>query len=138
MSQRNGIPEYAYPVLTGSGLFNQFWYNFLGDERSYESAEIAISSGSTTSLIHNLTARPRTAYAVLRCKTAEYGYAAGEEIAVPVFLDGANDRGAFVSADSTSLRLIVGADGISIIRRDTYVFGTITNGNWRLIVRAWL
>jgi len=139
MSLRKGAPRQDNPGLDESGLVQRQWYTFLTDEPVYEKTGIATTAATVTALTHNLKDTPRTVLVVLSNVTAEYGYAVGEEIPVPVYLDGVNSRGAQVSADRTTLRVIIGANGIAIMRRDTPgALALITGGRWTLTVRAWL
>jgi hypothetical protein len=114
------------------------WYPLM---RAYfESSETALGGGSsTTTIAHGLTdgagnARVPNGYQVfLRCKTAEFGYAVGDEIEL-----GSGMTAAFMTvyADATNIG-IVESNNTQIVRRDNFANGAITEGNWKLVARAW-
>ncbi len=73
--------------------------------------------------------------AVLRCKTAELGYAAGDEVQLHTFMDAvgtSNNRGVSVWANTTQLGVSVQTN-ITLIEQDTQNQNNITPANWRLV-----
>lgn len=111
-------------------------------EPDYISSEQVTTSGNLVTVAHGLGVIPRFVIVVLRCKTAEGGYAVGEEIfqtiATPVVTSTAQ-RGTIVSCDTSNVYLNTGASGIGILSKSSP--GTamnITPANWRFEVRAWL
>ena len=113
--------------------YTPFAYTIL---REYTSAEQTITLGAVTILTHNLGANPKLATLSAICKTAELGYAVGDEIDVRLDANN-NSGGASIGRNSTTLRLIVGASGIYAHNASgAIVF--ITPANWRLIARAWV
>lgn len=101
----------------------------------YNSPEQAITLGTVTSLTHNLGSRPKIVTLSAICKTAELGYAVGDEIDVGLAANN-NSGGASIGSNSTTLRMIAGASGIYCHNASGAV-AFITPANWRLVVRAW-
>lgn len=125
-------PAVAADIATKGYVDGLFW----------ESAEQVIVSSSTITVEHGLGAVPRVATACIRCKTAEHGYAVGEEVelgSVQSFGDAANkhDNAVVVAKDATNVYLVVGHDETPLIYNKTnQQRTTITNANWRLVARA--
>lgn len=112
--------------------YTPFAYPFL---REYISAEQTITSGTVTTLAHGLGVMPKQVQVTAICKTAEAGYAVGDEI--PMHNDAATSSYNYgVGRNVTNIRCICGAQGIAAINASG-VLTAITNANWRLIVRAW-
>ena len=102
----------------------------------YESAEQTITISSKLTLVHGLGGQPKryTLHAV--CKTAEHGYAVGEEIELPTASqNGVVIRSAQIAVDATNIYVRTGSTLIT--GNDTGTLVTMTPANWRYVVRAW-
>lgn len=103
---------------TSSGVFSS----------SFESAEIAIpSSDGFVTATHGLGSIPKLYSVCLRCKTAEHGYAIGDEVNL-----------SSVNAYRTSTEVSFLATSIvTLYHKTTGAYGsTITNSNWKIVFRA--
>lgn len=90
------------------------------------------SNGSTITQTHSLGAYPDQYFAELQNQTAEYGYSPGMRVVLASSAEGGAGRGIAVSATDTQLRAIIGSNGISILRADSYGVATINPANWRI------
>lgn len=109
---------------------------------SFESAEQTISQNGTLTLPHGLGVTPTLVQTFLVCKTAEYGYAVGEVITISNASDkedGAAAGGNQLKLDATNIvvRYANRSSVYNVMRDDTGFSGSLTNANWRLVVRAW-
>lgn len=133
-------------VSSGSGIsaseWNKIVSNFItldSQITGFESAEIALTQTTSMakSAAHGLGTRPKRWQAVLRCKTAEAGYSAGDEIDVT---SGGfyNWYGYYTSADTTNVTWAMNGT-ISVVRKgDTgFTNGNVSAANWVLVLRAW-
>jgi len=111
-------------------------WSAVGGSPIYRSAPQAITFGAAITLTHGLGAAPSSVRCWLRCLTAEFGYAIGEEVLPQGVTTTAGNRGLSIKRTETQLVVNVGAAGIVIIRADTFNFTTITAANWNLIVEA--
>ncbi|TDQ82514.1 hypothetical protein A8950_2337 [Dongia mobilis] len=116
------------------------WQTLAGDY-SYDSGELSITSGGTLTLAHGLGAAPQDLRPVLRCKTAEAGWAVGDEIAIGFANTGTGfgtHRGLGLRADASNivLRYGSGASAFGYAHGGTGSEANLTNANWRLILRA--
>lgn len=102
---------------------------------SFTSSELTVTASSVISAAHGLGAVPSLVMVTIRCKTADLGYAVNDEVTMGVY-PGANS-GALPFFNATTAGLTM-ANNISIVNKATFVDGTITNGSWRVVVRAWL
>jgi hypothetical protein len=95
---------------------------------SFESSEIAIpSSDGFVTVTHGLGAVPKLYSVCLRCKTAEHGYAVGDEVNLGI-------ANAYRTSTDVSVR---GNASVTLYNKTTGVYGsTITNSNWKLVFRA--
>lgn len=111
----------------------------------FTSSEIAIS-GSLVSVAHGLGAMPSRWSVSLRNKTAEFGYAPGQEYSLPsnVYVGGAGGSVTLsgIYADATSIYIawtsFIGGSNIVIPHADGSTTGNVTAANWRFVFRAWL
>lgn len=105
---------------------------------SYTSAEQTISNAGTGTLTHGLGSMPKLVQLRLVCKTAEAGYSIGDEILWGTANIG-NDRGVSISMSATEIayRYVNVASPFSYPNKTTGALTTLTNANWRLVVRAW-
>lgn len=109
---------------------------------SFTSAEQTITAAGPLTVAHGLSAAPQLIQARLICKTAELGYSIGDEIIInPAGNDpGASlARGLSIVPDGTNLNIRYGSDAntFSIIQKGTGGVQSITNANWKLILKAW-
>ncbi|MGX7703802.1 hypothetical protein [Methylobacterium sp. Gmos1] len=105
---------------------------------SFESAEQAITGAGLLNIAHGLNAEPKLLYAILVCKTAEYGYSVGDRITVPLAFNGSNNATAMAIVATSSALAIRYATGSPFqgLHFTTGTGVTFTNANWRLILRA--
>ncbi len=103
---------------------------------AYTSSDQTITSGGLLTLAHSLGAVPKLLQSYLVCQTGELGYSAGDVIVVNF---GFNDQCASHRIDATNIYVRYGssAGAFAITRGDTGAGATITNGNWKLRVKAW-
>lgn len=111
---------------------------FLSPITWYESAETAIPSIDVdTTVSHGLGSIPKQYQIVLRCKTAEYGYAIGDEVHFDLMDgDGARIQGAWANATSLGVRL--GTSPPVVKHRASSGVIAITAANWKLVFRGHL
>lgn len=112
-------------------------------QKEYVSAQQTITAAGTLTLAHSLGAKPTLVQAVLQCTTAQGGYSIGDEVYINPHstLQAGSSRGISVVPDATNLNVKYGSDAtgvFTIIRKDTGNLIDITNGSWRLVLRAWL
>lgn len=125
-------------VLADTGRFTRDWFYWLKNDRWKETAEQTITNGTATSILHGLNTIPTEVHAFLVCKTAELGYAVDDRVPVLAYED-SNDYGVQIVVNGDSLYLIVGANGVRIMDRtggSVGTFAAITNGSWRVLIRA--
>lgn len=109
---------------------------------SFESAQQTITAAGALILVHGLGAKPKLYMAVLQCTTANLGYSIGDEVIVNPHSNTTNgvfEKGQSIVTDSTNANIRYGsaASTYDIIRKDTGVTASITNANWKLVIRAW-
>jgi hypothetical protein len=115
--------------------YTPFAYPFL---REYVSAEQAITAGGGLTLAHGLGVIPKEMVGVLVCKTAEQGFAVGDQIKAHDYdYSGTFLYGAQLSSDTTNITVRYGAGSFAVMNKTTSAGAAITASNWRLIVRAW-
>jgi hypothetical protein len=120
--------------MVNSGATDAQWVGM------YESGEIACTGGTSGTLTHGLGVTPYRMQVYLRCKTAEKGYVAGNEVAlITPDSTGANDYGVqlYLTGSTTTISYVVGAQGCRVLNATTGVGGQVTDANWRLVIRAW-
>jgi hypothetical protein len=109
---------------------------------TYDSGEITLTASSVSTLAHGLGAQPHLITYWLRCKTTQFGYAVNEEIllAQPVAF-GTTNYGHTGLADATNITIQFGNNAnMYWVHNRLATIGSpvgITNGNWRLVVRAY-
>lgn len=102
--------------------------------KTYQSPEQPFANGSFYSVNHGLGNIPRLVSVILKCVIAEHGFSANDQVCAP--MPAFEDRNIVHSSTATAVTIRVGTDGISLLNASgTRV--TITNANWRIIVRAW-
>lgn len=104
--------------------------------KSFESAEQAVPTvASAVSVAHSLGAVPKLFSVSLRCKTAEHGYAIGDEVDLDMTYASSTTRGGIAFANSTNVGCSV-VGSTFILNKTTGAGGYITEANWRLVFRA--
>jgi hypothetical protein len=135
------LPSLGDQVWLIADVTNARWV--VSGLRSFESTEIAIATSAVDSKAHGLGVLPKEHQLFARCKTAELGFTAGDEIAIGGL--GADRAGGGkqyeLTMDATSGVLTTGstAAGFAPLNKTTPAgFVNITNGNWRYFWRAWV
>lgn len=110
--------------------------------KGYESPEQVITSAGALTLPHGMGVEPKIMQAVLVCKTAELGYSINDKVFINAHQQAPGDvlqQGVAVVPDETNLNVRYGlaAAAFRILIKNTGGASNITNGNWRLIIRAW-
>jgi hypothetical protein len=144
----------------GSPINGQLWYNSTSNvikgringstttfsflaKTSYESSEQTVTAGGTLALTHSLGGNPDIIEVWMRCKTAEYGFAIGDEVLVSVN-GGPTSSGSsgttVYRTNATQVQIIIGNVATSVyVNRLSATVGNgvgLTNANWRIVVRA--
>lgn len=100
----------------------------------FTSSEITVgAAGSNTLTAHGLGAVPTAVRVVLRCKTAELGYAVGDEVVLTA--DRGDNYGYQVYANATNVGIVIGVNGI-LIYNTSGSNTAITLGNWKFVIYA--
>lgn len=126
-------------ITNGSGALTMS-----GGKTRFESSEISVPSSTltTVSAAHGGPRKPDLFTAVLRCKSAEYGYGVGAEIDLKSDQDGSTDQAIAHVCDATNVYFIykrTAAVPIAVRRADTGVLANVTAANWRVVFYAhWL
>ena len=115
--------------------------SFLGFSAYFESAEQTITSAGALTIAHGLGRAPILLWFILVCVTDEDGWVAGDKVhlgSVAGFGFSAS-RSFGVKCDTTHIRLKYGsnADVFDYVNFTTGNAAALTNGNWRLVIRAW-
>lgn len=102
----------------------------------FESAQQTPASNTTYTLAHNLGTAPRFIYAYLVCTTADAGYSIGDVIYNP--MDGSNAKGIQLYADATNVYGVTSTDAavLTALHKTSRTATNLTNGSWRIVVRA--
>lgn len=105
---------------------------------TFTSTQQTITANGTLLLAHGLGAVPRSVTASIVCQTAELGYSVGQEVVTSASVGNAVDTGLQMLIDATNVGVKFGAaaGSIRILNFSTGAIASITNANWRLIVRA--
>lgn len=101
----------------------------------FTSSEQTITLGTTTAVNHGLGRLPDGHQVVIRCTTANLGYAVGEEV---MLSDSYGDYGQMSYANATQVGIHPAAAGIHIISKTTDAGALITTSSWRWVLRAWI
>lgn len=111
---------------------------------SYTSSAQTITPGGALTLAHSLGAQPSLVQCYLTCTSSANGYTTGDEVLIQNGHenDGTNPTGMSVVPDATNVNIRYG-DGTStivfyVINKTDGTRVGITNGNWKLVVRAWV
>lgn len=106
-------------------------------EPQFTSAEQAISNtaGTVTTVAHGLGVVPRSVRAVLRCKTAEFGYSIGDEVSASRPADDSANTDSTLWMDSTNVGFQQSSTWSTwrVINRGTTASNAITLANWKLV-----
>ncbi len=114
-------------VVGSSTLFNT---------GSFESTEQAVpASGGTITIPHGLGGAPKFVTVSLRCKTAESGWAVGDEILINSVLMFADPHGCTTATNATNIKFT--KNGNLYIHSFGGSSVSATLANWRLVFRAW-
>ena len=100
----------------------------------FESTAQAITLNTDHSVAHGLGARPRLWMASLRCSTAEFGYAIGDDIVWPNSVSSARAWTAY--ANASNLGLVIDNE-IRVMNRSTTAAVILTPGSWGIIFKGW-
>jgi hypothetical protein len=104
----------------------------------FTSSEQTVAADTVLNVSHGLGVTPSFVDVVLRNKTSELGYAVGEEVLANGRLGSSSaDAGATVSKDSTDVTITQGLN-FQLLSQSTLNGTTITVGNWKWVVRAWI
>lgn len=113
------------------------WATVAG-EYSYTTAELAIAAAAASTDAHGLGGAPDRIKTVLRCKTADLGYAVGDEVEVAyAFYNGYEQNNVQVFANATNLKSIQGSTRWWIAHATTGVVTVLPGANWKMVIKAW-
>jgi len=101
----------------------------------FESAEQTVAFDTLLDVAHSLGVIPGLWQIVMRCTTADSGYAQNDE-AITHFSHSTGDQGFTFSVDATNMT-VVQASSIGVIDQSTLNNAGITVTSWRWIMRAW-
>ena len=127
----------ALVPLDGSSRFPASTIPFtaaVGISSYFKSAEVPVTLGGTSSATHGLGGQPVFFVVTIICKTAEFGYAVGDEVLMPSYAVN-SIAGNSVFANPTSIGQRSGRQ--IVINRGADADTSITAANWRFIFRAW-
>lgn len=106
-------------------------------EGQFTSSEKSIpGTYETLTVAHGMGGIPRFTTVALRCKTAEQGWTAGDEILLNSLSMISNNHGVTTAVNATNFKLIQYGN-IYIHSFTTGAPFVITPANWRLVFRAW-
>lgn len=130
----------GFNLFAGQGTIRQDDNPVVCAPNIFESAEQSISSGSVTEVAHSLGGVPKQAWGVLRCKTDDAGFTAGDEIETFSYrsVSADTEEGVLVGADATNVFFSVGSSGIRLWNKSTGQNSNLTLANWRVVLRAWI
>lgn len=112
-------------------------FSSLGAGRFFESAEKATTDAGDGVEAHGLGSIPNLVIGVLRCKTAEHGYTADDEIMLGWGGIGSANRGISFGADVANIFWTVASQSVYILHKTAGSHEKATPANWKLVVRAW-
>lgn len=104
---------------------------------TYTSADQTIVTGGLVTVAHGLGLVPKIWQAVIRCKTAEFGYSVGDEVFAS-FQGGDGISLGVASVNSTNFYFTCYQSGIRLVNKSGVgaTVNTATNANWALVFRA--
>ena len=104
----------------------------------FTSAEQVITLASLYTIAHGLGVTPRKVSVLLKCQTAEAGYSVGDEVVFHAGnINGTSSRGVGLTYDATNLKARFSSFMWQNINFTTGTATTLTQANWKLILRAW-
>lgn len=111
----------------------------LGFSKYYESSQQTVTRSTKLTLAHGLGAVPSLVQLDLVCTTADKNWSVGDVITIWGCVDtnAAHDWNAYVAKNATNIYIWQGAFGFAVPDFTTGVYGAITVGSWKLVVRAW-
>lgn len=101
----------------------------------YAPAEQTVSINTVLNLAHGL-AIPKLYIIDMRCKTADLGHVAGDEVAVFQSIEETGAEGLSISKNATNITIKTG--GTINIMQGSGAKGAITVASWKWVVRAWV
>mgnify|MGYP001569423334 CR=1 FL=1 len=108
----------------------------IGFSNFFESAEQNIVTNTDTGgIAHGLGSTPKFFAALIRCKTAEYGYAVGDEVMLVTSNTSIEGLGGYVNA--ANVGFVISVDVRIIDRATPGTVRIITMANWKVVLRAW-
>jgi len=124
---------------SGSWSGSPKWYAIKG---RYVSTEQTIVAGTLVSLEHLIGCKPRKATHVLRCKSAIYGWAVGDEVFGPSTNPASSAALAAIGVNDTFVYMQPGnsANSYFVVTLGTGSSSTIVNADWRQLAyveRGW-
>ena len=103
----------------------------------FTSAEQTVALDTLLDVAHSLGAVPSLWSIVMRCKTANLNYAAGDEVVPHFYHDGNVDAMVVFSVDATNMTVVQGGI-LTLIDQSSKNVANITVGSWKWVMRAWL
>src|SRR3990167_6680754 len=107
----------------------------------FASAEQTITAAGLLTVAHGLGGAPSLVKMYAICKVAEFNWAVGQVVEVTSFAsDITSSYGLSWYADSTYIYIRFGSTATNTLlghNRDTGTVQTLTNANWKLIIKAW-
>lgn len=123
----------------GAGKINAASFQKNGTELPiqtiFESSETAIAANTEHNAAHGFGAMPKLFLVVIRCKSAEHGYAVNDETTFSVNAGGDGTHSFYANATNVGVMI---DDAICITSRATAATVNITLASWKLVFRAWL
>lgn len=132
--------SFGFKKLTFANL--KAWIkSWLPVSSSFVSSEQTITSAGALTIAHGLGVKPTVVVFVLVCKTSEFGYSVNDEIylgPVGTATSADDNRGFVCTFDATNISIRFGANAtvFSLITKSGGTGATLTNTNWRLVVKA--
>ena len=115
--------------LNNIGVFSQ----------AYTSSDQTITAAGSLTLAHGFGTTPTLIQCRLKCSSAQFNYSENDEVVTEVYDHAGSNRGVSVVLNSSNILVRFGSASNTFQVRDktTGAAGSITNGNWKLIVKAW-
>lgn len=128
-------------TLARMEYYNGSWNALQKQAWDFTSAEYALTHETTHVIAHGLGALPGKIKLVLRCKTAQHGWVADDEIEISSFSYVAPGSGAValtMGANTTNIYVgfVQSVLTMQIVPRGGGSYASITAANWRFVVRA--
>ncbi len=123
-----------------SGNFGSLFVNgvALPFTKIFTSSDQTVAAAAGLTLAHSLGGIPALVQGILVCQTGEHGYSTNDRTIINLgAADGGASRGISTVIDATNVEVRFGSQGIIVLNKGTGAQGTITDGNWKLVIRAW-